>query len=418
MKKKIGLIGFGCVGQGFYDLLCEKSFGCAEIHRIAVRDRNKKRNAPSGLFCYDAMNVTDDPEIDIIVEAIDDADVAFEIAKKAMENGKHVVSASKKMIAGYMKELMIIQKNTGCVLLYEAAVCGAIPVVRKIDELFRYERLHLLRGIFNGTSNYILTRLNNGKENYQSALLQAQNAGFAESDPASDVGAYDAMYKTVILAKHAFGIILRLQDVLRSGIENIDQRDIQFARSKGKRIRLVPHLFSENRRVGAFVLPQFVDQDDKLFHVNDEFNSLQVVSDFAGEQFYYGRGAGSYPTAFALFSDLRDAISSHGYNPGPADTGMSMIGDKEVVLEVYIRFRSSDIRRLPQLSQIREGIIEENFQVVIARLSLAELKELLPVINDDGGIVIYNGTKLVSSKRQEIVGSEEIAELNDVAVRC
>jgi homoserine dehydrogenase len=381
-KKKIGLIGFGCVGQGLYQLLKEKQFREAEIVAIAVKSKKKKRNAPKELFCYDAMLLVNDQEVDIIVEVIDDPEYAYEIAKRTLRQGKTLISANKKMIATHLIELQVLQVEFGGVLLYEAAVCGAIPVVKKLDELFRYENIRMIRGIFNGTSNYILTKLNRGSSSYQDALSNAQALGFAETDPTNDISGLDALYKTIILARHSFGITLHPDALLRFGIENIQACDLAYARSNSKRIKLVPHLFSVNAKFGAFVLPQMVDISDKLYHVDDEFNALMVESDFAGEQLYYGRGAGSYPTAFSVFCDIRDAILERRYAAQGVSDISNLLDDENILLDVYIRFHDPEFLHLIDVDFITEGIIDEDFRIVIAQLSISKIKALLPALSE------------------------------------
>jgi homoserine dehydrogenase len=398
--KSIGLIGFGCVGQGFYEMLQTKFFQEAAIKRIAVRSRNKSRNAPKEIICYDALQLASDPEMDIIVEAIDDARLAMDIARRALRAGKILISANKKMIASNLEELMILQKETGSILLYEAAVCGAIPVVKKIDDLFRFEKVKLLRGIFNGTSNFILTKLNQGKDDYDHALRIAQRNGFAEADPTSDVGGYDAMYKTMILAKHAFGALIAENNILRQGIEQLNTVDLKYARAKGQRIKLVPHLICESGHLIAFVLPQFVNQHDRLYHVNDEFNALQVESDFAGEQLYYGRGAGSYPTAFALFSDLRSALVGNRYAEIHMNPDIAMFDDEDVLLEVYVRFHSDHLKEKIVFHEVIEGVVDSDYRSVVGILSIAGIKRVLPDIAADGGVVVYNGSWKLSYEMQ------------------
>jgi homoserine dehydrogenase len=401
--KSIGLIGFGCVGQGFYELLQTKSFGEAVIKKIAVRSRNKSRKAPKEMISYDAIQLASDPELDIIVEAIDDAHQAIEIARRALLAGKILISANKKMIASNMEELLSIQKETGSILLYEAAVCGAIPVVKKIDDLFRFEKVKILRGIFNGTSNFILTKLNHGKDDYQHALRIAQLNGFAEADPTSDVGGYDAMYKAMILAKHAFGLVIPDNNILRQGIEQLNAIDLKYARAKGQRIKLVPHLFCESGHLAAFVLPQFVHQHDRLYHVNDEFNALQVESDFAGEQLYYGRGAGSYPTAFALFSDLRSALLGSRYADVQPNFEIRLFDDEDVLLEVYIRFHTYSLKEKIGFHEVKEGVVDSGYRSMVGSLSIAGIKSVLPDITADGGVVIYNGRWKLSDEMQSLL---------------
>ena len=182
MRKEIniGMFGYGVVGQGLYDVL-EKSAGVkAEIRKICVKDRRKKRRLPMHFFTFDKQDILEDNQVNLVVELINDADEAFQIVKAAMISGKSVVTANKKMIAEHLSELIDLQEETQTSLLYEGAVCGAIPIIRNLEEYYDNEWLHSVRGIFNGSTNYILTRMYNNGLDYEVALKEAQEKGFAE----------------------------------------------------------------------------------------------------------------------------------------------------------------------------------------------------------------------------------------------
>jgi homoserine dehydrogenase len=200
-KLSIGLFGFGVVGQGLYDIIITKNLNI-EIVKFAIKDPHKKRTLPAELFTTDRDELLNNPEINTIVELINDTEAAFEIVSRALSSGKNVVSASKKMIALHLEELIELQHKHGTSLLYEGAVCGSIPIIRNLEEYYDNELLHSISGIFNGSSNYILSKGFIEGLDYDSALKQAQDLGFAETDPTSDVGGFDAKYKLVIAAAH------------------------------------------------------------------------------------------------------------------------------------------------------------------------------------------------------------------------
>jgi len=177
-----------------------------EIKKIAIKNPDKKRSLPEDLFTTDASVILNDPEINTIVELINDADAAYQIVKTALKSGKNVVSANKKMVATHLEEFLHIQEQYGTSLLYEGAVCGSIPIIRNLEEYYDNELLYSIRGIFNGSSNYILSKTFNENLDYETALKQAQDLGFAETNPILDVGGFDAKYKLVIAASHAYGI--------------------------------------------------------------------------------------------------------------------------------------------------------------------------------------------------------------------
>src|SRR5665213_1605482 len=204
-KLNIGLFGFGVVGQGLYDIIKTKHLNL-EIKKIAIKDAHKQRSLPSHLFTTDRDELLNNPEINTIVELINDTEAAFEIVSRALSSGKNVVSSSKKMIALHLKELIALQHKHGPSLVYGGAVCGSIPIIRNLEEYYDNELLHSISGIFNGSSNYILSKGFIENLDYNTALRQAQELGFAETDPTSDVGGFDAKYKLVIAAAHAYGV--------------------------------------------------------------------------------------------------------------------------------------------------------------------------------------------------------------------
>src|ERR1700759_357562 len=230
-KLNIGLFGFGVVGQGLYDIIKTKNLNL-EIKKIAIKNPEKKRSLPTELFTTDRDVILNDPEINTIVELINDTEAAFEIVSRALSTGKNVVSASKKMIATYLDELIELQQKHGTSLLYEGAVCGSIPIIRNLEEYYDNELLHSICGIFNGSSNYILSKGFNEGLSYDMALQQAQDLGFAETDPTSDVGGFDAKYKLVIAAAHAYGVVVHPDEVFNFGIQNLAAQDLQYAREK------------------------------------------------------------------------------------------------------------------------------------------------------------------------------------------
>ena len=211
-QHKIGLFGFGCVGQGLYDIL-EKTDFKAEIVKICVKNKDKERSLPAHFFTYNSASILEDESISLVVELIDNADEAYEIVTTALKRGKNVVTANKKMVAEHLEELIQLQEEHGVSLLYEGAVCGCIPIIRTLEEYYDNELVFSVSGIFNGSSNYILTKVIQENLSYDVALKQAQELGFAESDPILDVGGFDPLYKLCIVALHAYGVIANPEEV-------------------------------------------------------------------------------------------------------------------------------------------------------------------------------------------------------------
>ena len=217
-KIKLGLFGYGIVGQGLHDVLNSNSGLRAEIARICVKDRSKKRRISMDYFTYDKKDLLNDPEINLIVELIDDADEAFSIVTTAMKKGKSVVTANKKMVAEHLKELVQLQEETNTSFLYEASTCGSIPIIRNLEEYYDNEMLYSVRGIFNGSSNYILSKMFSDGKDFDSVLKEAQDLGYAETDPSLDVDGIDAKYKLIIITLHAYGLFIDPKDVFTLGI--------------------------------------------------------------------------------------------------------------------------------------------------------------------------------------------------------
>jgi homoserine dehydrogenase len=301
----IGLFGFGVVGEGLYKVLQQTPSLKATIKKVCIKHAGKKRNAPETLFTSDKNELLFDKDINVIVEVIDDANAAFEIVSTALKNGKAVVSASKKMIAEHLPEILELQQQTELPFLCEAAACASIPVIRNLEEYYDNDLLHSIKAIVNGSTNFILTKMFEDKLEFTEALLLAQQLGFAESNPALDVEGFDAVNKWTFLLTHAYGIVEHPSNILFTGIQNIQLSDAKVAKEKTFDIKLVAQAKKlKNGKVAAFVLPQFIPQDDHLAFVKNEYNGVVIESGFADKQFFYGKGAGSFPTASAVLSDI------------------------------------------------------------------------------------------------------------------
>ncbi|MBX9785622.1 MAG: homoserine dehydrogenase [Chitinophagaceae bacterium] len=335
----IGLFGFGVVGEGLYKVLQQTPSLKASIKKVCIKNAGKKREAPAELFTTNRNEILSDPEINLVVEVINESIPAFEIVSTALLSGKDVVSASKKMLAEHLPQLLELQKQTGRSLLYEASACASIPVIRNLEEYYDNDLLHSVKGIVNGSTNYILTKMFEEKLDFKEALLQAQQLGFAEADPTLDVDGWDAVNKWVILLLHAYGIVSSADEVLFNGIQNIQGGDAAVGREKNLEIRLVAQAKKlQNGKVAAFVLPQFVKKEDHLSFVKNEYNGFVVESSFADKQFFYGKGAGSFPTASAVLSDI-SALRYHYqyeykklYHHKPAEL------THDFYLKVYVSF--------------------------------------------------------------------------------
>ena len=373
-KLKIGLFGFGCVGQGLYHVLNNSTGFKADIVKIAVKNKNKERTVGAELITYDKWEILNNPEIDVVVELIDDAEEAFRIVSEALKKGKHVVTANKKLLATHLKELYRLQQENNVSLLYEASACGSIPIIRTLEEYFDNEELEKVSGIFNGTTNYILTKTISEKLSYTEALKQAQDKGFAESDPTNDVEGYDAKFKAVIISLHAFGLIIKPEDVLNIGITTLHDHDIKYASEKGYKIKLTPIIQRvDDNKVSVFVTPCFIKENNHLYNVDNEFNGVIVEGKFSGEQFLQGRGAGSYPTGAAVLSDISALSHGYKYEFKKYAQKKAPIFTNDVLINIYIRYNSAEDLKDISFDEINEKYIGNDYNYIIGKINLKNL---------------------------------------------
>jgi homoserine dehydrogenase len=304
-KLTLGLFGFGVVGKGLYDVLQSTPALQASIKKICIKNAAKKRAIPPQHFTTAADDLINDSSINVIVELIDDAAAAYKIVKAALQKGKAVVSANKKMIAAHLEELLHLQHQHHAAFLYEGACCASIPIIRNLEEYYDNDLLSSVKGIVNGSTNFILTKIFDEGLSFKEALLLAQQLGFAESNPSLDIEGHDAANKLTILLAHAFGSIAAPTSFIYNGITAIKKTDAALAQQKKLKIKLVATAQKINETaLAAFVLPQFIETTDDLFNVSNEFNGLVTESSFADRHFFKGRGAGAYPTAAAVLSDI------------------------------------------------------------------------------------------------------------------
>lgn len=372
------MFGFGVVGQGLYHNLQNSTGYTTTFKKIVVKDQDKKRSAPAHLFSYDKNNILDDENINVVVELIDDATEAFAIVKKAMEKGKHVVTANKKMVALHLAELLELQEQNNVAFLYEASSCGSIPVLRTLEEYFDNEPLQKVSGIFNGTSNYILTKTLKDGISYNEALREAQENGFAETDPTSDVEGYDIMYKTIIIALQSFGVIISPEEIVRLGITNIKPADLDYATQNKTVIKLVANIeVLPGNLINAYVLPRFVPEHSLLANVNNEFNAVIINGEFSGEQFFSGRGAGSLPTGAAVLSDLSALTYDYRYSYKKHRQKKYKGFSNDHNIKVFVS--SSSRTALLNFSFISENIFEKSpgDYCLTGKVNLAALHKLL-----------------------------------------
>ena len=309
-KIKAALIGFGTVGEGFYDILKETNYPYLTVENIVVNSRNKKRSLAPEHFSYQVDEVLENPNIDLIIEAITDAEESFRILEKALKSGKNVITASKKMVANYLPQIIELQKETGKNVRYEAAVCGSIPILQNLNSYLSFDPISSIEGVFNGTANFILTQVENG-QSFEDALSLAQEKGLAEADPSSDIDGFDTRFKLTILNAHAFGNLSKPENTLCFGIRGLKDCDIKFGSENGWKIRLQAFGAASGER---YVLPTFVSFNDFAYSLTGEDNFVEVDTKSAGLQTFKGKGAGASPTGLAVFGDVEQFRKQQYYN--------------------------------------------------------------------------------------------------------
>jgi homoserine dehydrogenase len=407
-KLKIGIFGFGVVGQGLHDIIRGQDLNL-EIIKIAIKNPAKKRSLDAKLFTTDHNEILDNEEINTIVELIDDADAAFEIARRALSSGKHVVSANKKMIANHLEELVELQAKHGTSLLYEGAVCGSIPIIRNLEEYYDNELLHGISGIFNGSSNYILSKIFNENMPYADALKQAQDLGFAETDPIMDVGGYDPKFKLAIATAHAYGLFIDPAKILNIGIQNLCEHDIQYAREKNFKIKLVPTARKiSTKQVVTYVLPKFVKSDDFLFNVENEYNGVTVQAAFADKQFFFGKGAGGHPTGAAVLSDIAALRYGYRYEYKKYHQHNGLIHTDNVNIEIYLRYTHEYTVEKLKIENIVERFSRNDFKYVIGSVSLKSLLANKDLLVQKDVFIAHTGRFTYTDQQIQVIAGEEV----------
>lgn len=312
---KIALLGLGNVGRGVWkilhghrDMIREYVGVPIEIKKVLVRDIHKKRDidVPSHILTTKFDDILFDEDIHIIVELMGGLNPAYQYIRKAIEKGKHVVTANKAVIASYGKELIQLANQRNVLLRFEGSVGGGIPIIAALTKSLAANEIETVVGIINGTTNYILTQMTRYEMDFNTALKLAQEKGYAEADPTSDVEGEDAAFKLSILAFIAFGVQVPPQDIPREGITRISEKEIQYAAQLGYTIKLLAVAKKHDGKLDLHVHPTLVPITHPLAAVNDEFNALFVKGDAIGELMMYGKGAGSLPTGSAVVGDIMD----------------------------------------------------------------------------------------------------------------
>ncbi len=347
-----------------------------EVVMIGIKDADKPRMLPNEMFTTDLDSIVNDPSIDVILELIGGVEPAGRLVEMALQNGKHVVTANKELIAKNGSRLIHMARERKLDLHFEAAVGGGIPLVQPLKHQLAGNDVLRMMGILNGTTNYILTQMEEDGAEFKDALAEAQGRGYAEADPTNDVDGFDTAYKIAILGSIAFGKQVPMEGVYREGIRNVTREDIQYAAILGYRIKLLGIIDAvDDDRILARVHPTFVRKTHPLASVSDVYNAVWLHGDFVGDVMFTGRGAGSDPTASAVVGDLLDVgrnIAAGGWGSAiPYDEGMRTAPIDELVTSYYLRLIVQDRPKVLGIIATDLG----NYDVSLAAMEMKTLGE-------------------------------------------
>ena len=355
-KINIGLIGLGTVGTGVYqiikshqDELRYRTGYKVNISKILVRDLAKKRAdiVDPSLLTDDPDDLLNNPQIDVIIEVAGGVDTAIDMLDQALKNHKHVITANKDLMALYGAKLLTQAKANGCDFFYEASVGGGIPIIRSLSDGLSSDKITEVLGIINGTTNYILTKMDHENMSYEDALKKGQKLGFAEADPTSDVGGFDAGRKMAILANLAFSMPVDLEDVRIKGIDGLEDTDLAYGKQLGYEMKLLGVAKIDKGAIEVSVGPTFLPHEHPLTSVHDEYNAVFVRGEAVGTTMFYGPGAGSLPTATSIVSDVvtvarNMALGITGMNILAPQHEKSMKSYGDIHAKYYLRLKVRD----------------------------------------------------------------------------
>jgi len=414
---KVGMLGCGVVGSQIARLLVENKSDLTsraganlELVKVAVKDiKTKREGIPSNLLTDDAKSIVNDPEIDLIIEVIGGINPAKELILTAIKNGKSVVTANKALLAQSGAELYAAADNANVDLYYEAAVAGAIPILRPLRESLVGDQVLRIMGIVNGTTNYILTKMDESGTAFEDALKQAQALGFAEADPTADVEAIDAASKAAILAGLAFHSRVSDSDVYREGITKITATDVKVAKAMDMVIKLLAIAeLTPSGEISVRVHPALISRTHPLASVRESFNAVFVEAKSAGQLMFYGKGAGGEPTASAILGDLV-AVARHKVSGGIgpkesdyADLKIAKIGQTKT--RYLIRLNVAD----------KPGVLESVAHVFASQgVSIQTVRQT--GAGDKAELIVMTHSSTESALSETVKDLSKLAAVTDVA---
>ena len=367
---KIGVIGVGTVGTSVVnilkdnaDIITARAGQEITVKSGVVSNLSKDRGVDIKLST-DPMDIINDPEIDVVVELMGGVEDAFEVVKAALANGKAVVTANKALLAYHRYELQTLAGDIA--FEYEASVAGGIPIINALRDGLSANHIESIKGIMNGTCNYMLTKMMNEGVDFQPILDEAQALGYAEADPTFDIGGFDAAHKLLILASIAYGIDAKPEDILIEGIENITQEDISFAKEFGYVIKLLTIAKKTGNEVELRTHAALVKSEEMIAKIDGVMNGVSVIGDMVGETLYYGPGAGGNATASAVVANIIDIARSGKHSPmlgfkTPLEQGLKLKSKDEIVSKYYLRMGVED--KPGVLSSVTKMFADHNISI-------------------------------------------------------
>ena len=393
---KIAVLGYGTVGSGVVEVIrtnhesINKRAG-EEIQIKYVLDLREFPDDPvQEILVHDYEQIINDPEVEIVVEVMGGTGAAYNFVKRALEAGKSVCTSNKALVAKYGPELMDIAREKGINFLFEASCGGGIPIIRALNSSLTADEIDELTGILNGTTNYMLDKMNTEGADFDTVLKEAQAKGYAEADPTADVEGQDACRKIAILSSLAYGKFLNYEDVYTEGITKITPEDMEYAREMGSSIKLL----GTSRRIGngfyAVVAPFLVGQDNPLYSVNGVFNSIFVHGNMLGDAMFYGSGAGKLPTASAVVADVIDA-AKHLHKTimtNWTNEKMTLLDPDSVEGRFFVRVKDTSLDEVDKAFGKVDAIIEpdalpDEFGFVTGLMTQGEYKERVKALGEN-----------------------------------
>lgn len=401
----VAILGFGTVGSGVYEVIKENNALLKQKtgEDIAVKKILDIRDFPGSewesLVVHDIKEIIEDNDIDAVVETMGGTSPAFEFVRDALLSGKHVTTSNKALVAAHGTELLKIAKEKNVNFFFEASVGGGIPIIRTLTESYAGEHFKEITGILNGTTNYILTKMDAEGEDFEKALSTAQELGYAERNPEADVKGHDTCRKIAILASLATGKEVNFEEIYTEGITKIDTTDFEYAKHMKLSIKLFGDSKFEDGMVYAFVAPVMVERDHPLYMVNDVFNGIMVEGNMLGKSMLYGSGAGKLPTASAVVADIIAITKNKDKNIpfGWVNEKQAVADMSETSHKYFVRFKGKDTQFINKCKETFKDAKEvyldgkDEFALVTG---LIKEKDFLIDLNNLGSVIKYIRTKI------------------------